>query len=267
MDKKTCNKCNEEVEIGRFYHKKDICVDCFKRMVYSNNVDVFKNALQEIELPFIAEIWDIVKDKPVESISRAYMQMLGLPRYKTIIKKGYADGTVIGEDFIDQVILNLKNEIGLLNNKIANTRNQENFGSYKNLIQAYSEILRLIERYDWQLKYSEYSTDKGKEVAVWEQNSEGSVRNHKIWNLKDKKDIYIEPDRDRLTLYYDGKIGYIKLSDSTSCKDIVDMLCNFVDISKFNIHVNTSGIGKSIGDELKNRDIVFNDARRFLLHN
>lgn len=184
MDKKICTKCNKEVNTKYFYYKKDLCIDCFKRMVYSNNVDVFKNALKEIDLPFITEIWNVVKDKPIENIVRAYMRMLGLPQYKTIIKNGYDDGTIIGEDFIDKVLLNLKNEVGLLNNKIANTRNQENFGTYKNLIQAYSEILKLIERYDWQLKYSEYSIDEGKQVAVWEQNGEGNIRNHKVWNIK-----------------------------------------------------------------------------------
>lgn len=85
--------------------------------------------------------------------------------------------------FIEQRISNLKEEAKLLDAKIAKARNENNYGTYKNLINAYSEILKLIDRYDWQLMHSEYYTEGKKQVAVWEQNGEGSIRNHKVWDV------------------------------------------------------------------------------------
>jgi hypothetical protein len=93
--------------------------------------------------------------------------------------------------FKEQVVNNLKYETRKLNEKLQNLRKENNFGMYKNLITAYSEILRLIDRHDWHIMYSEYGTDvdnKNKQIAVWEQNSDNLIRNHKVWNvLKCKK--------------------------------------------------------------------------------
>lgn len=88
--------------------------------------------------------------------------------------------------FMENTILNLREEVNLLNKKIKRARNLNNDGTYKNLINALSEILRLIEKYDYQLMYSEYSTDDDKQVAVWEQNNDGIIRNHKIWNVSNR---------------------------------------------------------------------------------
>lgn len=87
------------------------------------------------------------------------------------------------KSFIEERVNNLKEEAKLLDAKIAKARNENNYGTYKNLINAYSEILKLIDRYDWQLMHSEYYTEGKKQVAVWEQNGEGSIRNHKVWDV------------------------------------------------------------------------------------
>lgn len=63
-----------------------------------------------------------------------------------------------------------------------------------NELKAIREILNLLETYDWNLMYSEYGVpksakdcDRGKlancvtEIAVWEQNGDGQIRNHKKW--------------------------------------------------------------------------------------
>lgn len=85
--------------------------------------------------------------------------------------------------FIEQRVNNLKEEAKLLDNIIAKTREKCDYGTYKNIINAYSEILRLIEKYDWELKYSEYKTDEKRQVAIWEQNGDGIIRNHKKWDI------------------------------------------------------------------------------------
>ena len=88
------------------------------------------------------------------------------------------------KSFIEQRIDNLKEEAKMLDESISKTRDRGDFGTYRNLIKAYSDILLLIDRYDWQQKYSEYTTDEEKQIAVWEQNSDGNIRDHKVWTVK-----------------------------------------------------------------------------------
>lgn len=62
-----------------------------------------------------------------------------------------------------------------------------------NEIKMVKEILNLIEMYDWKLMYSNYGTTDNegnfiKQVAVWEQNGEGLIRKHKVWNVVDVVD-------------------------------------------------------------------------------
>ena len=46
-------------------------------------------------------------------------------------------------------------------------------------LRLLKDTLSLIKEYDWHLEYSEYETDGHNEVAVWEQNHSGEIRNHK----------------------------------------------------------------------------------------
>lgn len=50
-------------------------------------------------------------------------------------------------------------------------------------LRLLKDTLSLIKEYDWHLEYSEYKTDGHKEIAVWEQNHSGEIRNHKKWNV------------------------------------------------------------------------------------
>ena len=73
-------------------------------------------------------------------------------------------------------------------------------GTYRNLINSLGNMMKLIEEHDWQLRYSKYKTinDKGEEVcqvAVWEQNSDGEIKNHQFWNVED--------DKNKQNNYYD----------------------------------------------------------------
>ena len=47
------------------------------------------------------------------------------------------------------------------------------------ILRLLKDTLSLIKEYDWHLEYSEYETDGHNEVAVWEQNHSGEIRNHK----------------------------------------------------------------------------------------
>ena len=70
-------------------------------------------------------------------------------------------------------------------------------------LRLLKETLSLIKEYDWHLEYSEYKTDGQRQVAVWEQNHCGDIRNHKIWNVgrisvKDNGDYIISEMSDDL---------------------------------------------------------------------
>ena len=60
-------------------------------------------------------------------------------------------------------------------------------GDYRGAIDCMrllKDTLSLIKEYDWKLEYSEYETDEHKEVAVWEQNHCGEIKNHKKWIIE-----------------------------------------------------------------------------------
>lgn len=54
-------------------------------------------------------------------------------------------------------------------------------------LRLLKDTLSLIKEYDWHLEYSEYKTDGQKQVAVWEQNHCGEIRNHKVWDISNDK--------------------------------------------------------------------------------
>jgi hypothetical protein len=95
-------------------------------------------------------------------------------------------------DFNSSVVGFLKREEGLLRDKADKVLNNGDFAMYTKIINAYETVVGLIKKYDWELKYSEYyigcdTTDgvstEGKQVAVWEQNGDTQIKNHKIWNV------------------------------------------------------------------------------------
>ena len=69
-------------------------------------------------------------------------------------------------------------------------RMQENndFRGALDCMRLLKDCLSLIKEYDWKLHCSEYKTGDGEnQIAVWEQNHCGEIKNHKTWVVKDKK--------------------------------------------------------------------------------
>ena len=70
-----------------------------------------------------------------------------------------------------------------------------------NEIKMVKEILHLIEMYDWKLMHSNYGTTDNegnliRQVAVWEQNGEGLIRKHKVWNVVEALDSVTNKTKD-----------------------------------------------------------------------
>jgi hypothetical protein len=91
------------------------------------------------------------------------------------------------KDFNLNVVEFLKVEENLLREKANKILNNGDFAMYTKIINAYETVVELIKKYDWKTQYSEYTiTEEGKDikqVAVWEQNGDGQIRNHKVWNV------------------------------------------------------------------------------------
>lgn len=81
----------------------------------------------------------------------------------------------------EELIKFLENDCVKIQQKMEKALETGDVGTYRNLMKTLAEATDLIRKNEWKLKYSEYETDGHKEVAVWEQNYDGEIRNHKKW--------------------------------------------------------------------------------------
>lgn len=91
------------------------------------------------------------------------------------------------DNFYDSIIKTLRQEALNLNERLHCVRKINDMNNYIATLKSLKQTLELIREYDWKLMYSEYTTDvDGKEVkqiAVWQQNHDNSIKNHKVWNV------------------------------------------------------------------------------------
>ena len=85
------------------------------------------------------------------------------------------------KNVFEEVIKTLKEDSLSLQKKFHTLQEQNDIKGSIDCLRLLKDTLSLIRDYDWELKYSEYETDGHKEVAVWEQNHCGDIRNHKRW--------------------------------------------------------------------------------------
>lgn len=94
-------------------------------------------------------------------------------------------------DYKQEMVKRLKEDCKVLIEKkipkaLITVNEDKGINTYRNLTKALAENVKLIDEYDWKLMYSEYTHEDNnqRQVAVWEQNSENEIRNHKIWDVK-----------------------------------------------------------------------------------
>lgn len=103
--------------------------------------------------------------------------------------KGYKTLKFMGDDRhqgeINMKTLDFLNkEKENLEQKISRTLEKGDIGTYKNLIIAYKDILRLIKDEDvWQERFSHYHSDGKELISTWEQKGE-DIRNEKVYEVK-----------------------------------------------------------------------------------
>jgi len=201
VNKIICKNCEIEKEESKYFLSRGciekyipVCKSCFLEEIYKCNdlFDVFK----KYNIPFIYNLWDIIKLNGDTQIYE-YMNRINLPQYKNLTWKD----SILEENkeskeeinFYDGIVNNLKQEAKYLNDRLTRFRNNNEMNGYIATLKSLRETLDLIKKYDWQLMYSEYDIeykscldgkDKiSREIAVWEQNHEGNIRNHNKWKI------------------------------------------------------------------------------------
>lgn len=86
------------------------------------------------------------------------------------------------EETVETLIKDAKS----LQKKFTTLQEKNDFRGALDAMRLLKDTLSLIKEYDWELKYSEYKTDGHNEVAVWEQNHSGEIRNHKKWIIESR---------------------------------------------------------------------------------
>lgn len=202
----------------------DECKSCvygkYDYKTLTNDIETgFEDLLRKMDVPYIANVYN-----SCSSIGGYMRIILSMPQYKGLRFKdsvfscndhiemrseitddinkstiSYRNDGVI--DFKVQkvdIIEILDEEIDHLIRKFKQAREENNIGTFKNLFLAFKEVYNMRKEEledDWKLMYSEYSTggridNTGsyikKQVAIWQQNSKGQVRNHKVWNVEEK---------------------------------------------------------------------------------
>ena len=90
----------------------------------------------------------------------------------------------------EKVVKALDEDIDSLLGKLQSSIKGDAFSNYKMFINNLKDTVELKQSLDWKLMYSEYSTQVDsntlqKQIAIWEQNGDGNIRNHKVWNVEE----------------------------------------------------------------------------------
>ena len=88
------------------------------------------------------------------------------------------------KNIFDETVKTLTNDTSVLTKKYHDFLNNGKAREAIDTLRLLKDTLSLIKEYDWHLEYSEYETDGHNEVAVWEQNHSGEVKNYKKWEIK-----------------------------------------------------------------------------------
>ena len=112
-------------------------------------------------------------DEDYDNVSKTMEELMGL-------KNNLLKFVFENQSSVETVVDKLKFRLGRFREYPSSDENKA-----FNEIKMVKEILNLLEMYDWKLMYSEHHTGEVKQVAVWEQNGEGLIRKHKVWNVVD----------------------------------------------------------------------------------
>lgn len=140
-----------------------------------------------------------IKNSPngYKFIFKEYLRRINsLPQYNKLSFKDSKYTTLSNKLNKGKKIDESLNTLGFLNKektsleqKISEMLKKGDIETYKNLIIAYKEVLRLIKDEDvWQEKFSHYNSDGKELISTWEQKGE-DIRNKKTYEVKEVKKV------------------------------------------------------------------------------
>lgn len=109
------------------------------------------------------------------------------------------------KNVFEETVKTLTNDAMSLQQKFHKLQESGDIRASIDCLRLLKDTLSLIKEYDWHLEYSEYETDGHKEVSVWEQNHAGEIRNHKRWNVPNKKNDMKNKWEDLLRVFIENK--------------------------------------------------------------
>lgn len=171
----------------------------------------------------------------------------------------------VSASFNKSLLKTLLNEQNQLLKKIEKARNEDNYGTYKNLIQALSEITRLVNNERWEDKSSYYKTDEGEFVSTWEQKGK-DIRNHKIYKIEkeikqETYNLYIDWERDltKTKVYYKDCMYGVQLEKYNDIRDFI--IKNIIKNDNVNIYIDCCAVGLGIADSFNELGYKVQDTR------
>lgn len=295
-----CINCKEDKKKSNFYEGFNECKDCIKFKI--DNVENYNieqciiNILYDNGYKFNKECFNSCFDKTLKTLEglsnngrfTEYLKRINsLPQYEDYRygnKNNYSQVTItpdgvtctFGEFRVvpNSLLESLINEENELLRKIKYSRDNKDFGTYKNLIRALTDITTLKNREldrlpkdKWESLYSHYKEknengDFEDMVATWEQKGD-DIRNHKIYKIekeisKPVEKVYIDVSRDS---NYPTKI-YTNDTVTTLSYKNVNMLADYLYSTYKNknveLYVDEGTIGKCLIDLLKLKNIKVN---------
>lgn len=87
------------------------------------------------------------------------------------------------KNVFEETVKTLTEDAMSLQQKFHKLQDDNNIKTSIDCLRLLKDTLSLIKEYDWHLEYSEYKTNGKKQVAIWEQNHCGDIKNHKIWDI------------------------------------------------------------------------------------
>lgn len=162
----------------------------------------------------------------------------------------------------------LKNEQQLLLSKMKKALDDDNIGTYKNLVLALKEIAGLVQREDWSQQWSKYSSEDKEYVAVWEQKG-SEIKNHRKFEIKNEERItkcekaYVEVDRDSVCIYFKGEKILIKVNNADVMTNKVKEILNYN--KEVPIYMDIRGFGIVVYNALRIDDYNVIDASNSII--
>ena len=107
------------------------------------------------------------------------------------------------ENIFNETAKTLTEDAMSLQQKFHKLQEENNIKGSIDCLRLLKDTLSLIKEYDWHLEYSEYKTEGKKQIAVWEQNHCGDIKNHKVWDIYNSS----YKDKDRWYFMFDEAIS------------------------------------------------------------